>query len=137
MYNAPYARRVPLVTGEFQTITLLPLTDPAWVALTPKPNLPRIVVEALSLGVPFEAYVVDAPTGYLVTIEGEAFGIVDSVCASVGAAWPRFTFTSFYSGTTTQWGLSTMLAVYVYSAASTRLEWYDNPDAVALKAFLP
>lgn len=125
-----------LTTGEFQEITILPLSDPAWALLPAQPDLPSEVVDAIVNSTTLFAYVVDAATGQLALNGTQVTGLVDSVLSVVGAPLPNYPLSS-PSGGTTVWGDVGGGDVYVYNPATGTLIFYPSTTISSFKTFLP
>lgn len=127
---------MPLVTGEFHLVSILPSTDPAWAALLAFQSLPPQIVEHQVNGTTFMVFCVDAPTGALAFDGDQVIGLVDSVLAAVSAPQSRLTVTDTGSFST-EWGTDGAGPVWVYSPAAGVLVKYDGAEVAALKAWLP
>lgn len=87
-----YARRVPLVTGEFHEVVVNPSDAAGWATVTPVPDLLAPFFSAMLGGDPVAVYVVDADAGILAFAGNSgqvAVGLTAGAFASVGPAWPK------------------------------------------------
>lgn len=127
---------MPLTTGEFHTITILPSTAAAWGLLATTPSLPSAVMERVVDGANFNVYCINAGTGSLAFEGGQVFGLVDSVLNSVSAALSKQTVTAD-DGNVTEWGVDGSGIVSTYDTTSGIMRAYSVPEMAALKAWLP
>lgn len=127
-----------LTTGNFYTATFLPTTNAAYAALGTQPYITsQTLAAAIYKAVPSPVmfYVIDSASGNIACVDGQAFGMDDTILDGAAVALTGFVLDSV-SGAQNFFGGDGTGVMVQYDQVAGLLRTYAGGEVTAFKAFV-